>query len=363
MSTSYPSQYYRDYLQLGRLLDAQHPVSADYKVDAHDELLFIITHQAYELWFKQILHELGSIRTLMQQNPIPEHHIGTALFRVQRINRICGLLLDQISVLETMTPLDFLDFREFLSPASGFQSLQFRLVEITLGLENVQRLNIGRDHFYSRLDEGDRKVIAEAEQHPSMFSLVEQWLERMPFTDMEGYEFWQEYRSTVLSSLEDDRAMLRRNAESDEQIAQQLAQIDATENSFQALFNEEEYNKLREQHVRRLSLRATQAALFIYLYRDFPLLQQPFRFLDALIEMDENLALWRYRHALMVSRMIGSKVGTGGSMGHKYLVETSVQHRVFKEYADLTSYLLPRRAIPHLPENVQEKLRFSFESR
>ncbi len=362
MSKSYPSQYYRDYLQIGKLLDAQHPVSAEYGVDAHDELLFIITHQAYELWFKQILHELNSIRALMQQNPIPEHHVGTALFRVQRINRICGLMLDQISVLETMTPLDFLDFREFLTPASGFQSLQFRLVEITLGLENVQRLNIGRDHFYSRLDENDRKTVEQAEKQTSLFSLVEHWLERMPFTDMEGYAFWQEYRRTVISALEDDKATLRRNADNDEQIAQQLAQIDATESSFNALFSEEEYNKLREQNTRRLSLKATQAALFVYLYRDYPLLQQPFRFLDALIEMDENFALWRYRHALMVSRMIGSKVGTGGSMGHKYLVETSVQHRVFKEYADLTSYLLPRREIPPLPENVQEQLKFSFEA-
>lgn len=362
MKKTYAPQYYRDYLQLDKVLDAQHPKSTDYGVHAHDELLFIITHQAYELWFKQILHEMTSIQELLSQRPVPEHHIGTALFRVQRINRICGLLLDQISVLETMTPLDFLDFREFLSPASGFQSLQFRMVEILLGLENVQRLNIGRDHFYSRLDEKDRAKVEQVEQTTSLYTLVEQWLERMPFTDMGDYAFWEEYRKTVLSSLEGDRETLRSNAENEEQIAPQIAQIDATEQSFQALFDEEEYKRLQEQKVRRLSLKATQAALFIYLYRDYPLLQQPFRFLDALIEMDENLALWRYRHALMVSRMIGSKVGTGGSMGHKYLVETSVQHRVFKEFADLTSYLLPRREIPALPTNVQEQLQFSFEA-
>lgn len=361
MNKPYPPQYYRDYLELNKILDAQHPKSEEYGVRAHDELLFIITHQAYELWFKQIIHELVSVRDLLLPRPVPEHHIGTALFRVQRINKICGLLLDQLSVLETMTPLDFLDFREFLSPASGFQSLQFRIVEIMLGLENIQRLNIGRDHFYSRLDEKDREAVAQAEKSPSLYTLVEEWLERMPFTDMEGYEFWQEYRTAVLAALQSDRDTLRHNATNDEQIAPQLAQIDATEQSFNAIFNEEEYKKLQEQHLRRLSLKATQSALFISLYRDYPLLQQPFRFIDALLEMDENLALWRYRHALMVSRMIGSKVGTGGSMGHKYLVEASVQHRVFKEYADLSSYLLPRRDTPQLPQNIQEQLQFSFQ--
>src|SRR5690606_31290490 len=107
---------------------------------AHDEYLFIIVHQAYELWFKQILIELDSVIELFSQNPVSESSMGVIVSRLQRIETILKLLVQQVDVIETMTPMDFLDFREFLYPASGFQSLQFRLVEMKLGLKRDQRL-------------------------------------------------------------------------------------------------------------------------------------------------------------------------------------------------------------------------------
>ncbi|MGH2574324.1 MAG: tryptophan 2,3-dioxygenase family protein, partial [Ignavibacteria bacterium] len=140
MNKPYPPIYYSDYLQLDKLLKSQKPKSEEYGHPAHDEMLFIIVHQAYELWFKLIIHELDSIINMFKDESIDEKSIGIAVSRLQRITEIEKLLIDQLRVLETMTPLDFLDFRDFLIPASGFQSFQFRLIENKLGLKSAQRI-------------------------------------------------------------------------------------------------------------------------------------------------------------------------------------------------------------------------------
>ena len=121
-----PPQYYQEYLNLKKILNSQHLISKDYGNPAHDEMLFIIIHQIYELWFKQILFELDSVIEIFSKDEIQESHIGTSVSRLDRIIEIQKILIDQIHVLETMTPMDFLDFRDFLIPASGFQSVQFR---------------------------------------------------------------------------------------------------------------------------------------------------------------------------------------------------------------------------------------------
>ena len=137
----YPPQYYHDYLGLDKLLNSQELKSDEYGQHAHDEMLFIIIHQVYELWFKQILYELDSVIDIFGKDDINESHIGTAVSRLNRIIEIQKILIDQIQVLETMSPMDFLDFRDFLIPASGFQSVQFRLVENKLGLKLEDRFS------------------------------------------------------------------------------------------------------------------------------------------------------------------------------------------------------------------------------
>ena len=114
-------------------------ISKEYGKPAHDEMLFIIIHQIYELWFKQILFELDSVLEIFSKEDIQESRIGTAVSRLDRVIEIQKILIDQIHVLETMTPMDFLDFRDFLIPASGFQSVQFRLIENKLGLNKEDR--------------------------------------------------------------------------------------------------------------------------------------------------------------------------------------------------------------------------------
>src|SRR5262245_62884076 len=135
MSKSSPKStlYYGDYLKLPALLPAQEPESARHGRGAHDEMLFIIVHQTYELWFKQILHELDRVQADFGGEVVEDEYLGRIVRGLERINEILKLLIQQLEVLETMTPLDFLDFRDFLFPASGFQSGQVRLIEIRLG--------------------------------------------------------------------------------------------------------------------------------------------------------------------------------------------------------------------------------------
>jgi tryptophan 2,3-dioxygenase len=334
MEKPYPPVDYAQYLGLGQLLSSQHPKSDEYGRPAHDELLFIVVHQVYELWFKQILHELGSVVALFQADSVDERNIGTAVSRLQRVAGIQELLVDQLGVLETMTPLDFLDFRDMLLPASGFQSAQFRAIERTLGVKRDQ---------------------------PSLFDLVEKWLERTPFLDLPGYQFWASYRAAVDEMLADDRRTIEAHPSfTPEERALQLAELDRTRQSFEALLDEATHERLRREGARRMSHRATLAALLIHLYRDQPILHLPFRFLTLLVDVDERLATWRYRHALMVHRMIGTKIGTGGSSGHHYLMGTVERSKVFSDLFNLSTFLIPRSALPELPEKVARRLGFHF---
>src|SRR5688572_28857392 len=165
--------YYGDYLRLDTLLATQVPESTRRGKPAHDEMLFIIVHQAYELWFKQILHELDRIQAHFAEVPMQDAHLGRIVHGLDRINEILKLLIQQLDVLETMTPLDFLDFRDLLMPASGFQSVQFRTIEIRLGLAARERLNIDGKPFEARLSESDRARVATAMQGPKLIDQLE----------------------------------------------------------------------------------------------------------------------------------------------------------------------------------------------
>ncbi|MCO7223458.1 tryptophan 2,3-dioxygenase family protein [Pleionea sp. CnH1-48] len=353
--------YYGEYLQLDKLLDSQYPVSQDYGNEAHDEMLFIVTHQAYELWFKQMLHELRSIYQLFANPHLPEKSLGMINARLSRIKSIQKLLIDQISVMETMTPLDFLDFRDYLVPASGFQSIQFKEIEILLGLKSEFRINFDKESFYSRLNETDRTHLLKMEDEPSLFDCVESWLERMPFFEFGDFKFWQTYRQAVDEMLDNDRKIIENNdylSEADREF--QLKDLDNTLANFDALLDEEQYAKLKEDGRFRMSQKSLLGAVFINLYRDEPMFQAPFQLLTALVDLDEHFTSWRYRHTIMVLRMLGTKIGTGGSSGHDYLRKTTENNRFFKDLFTLPTFLLPRSALPELPEALRRALNFYF---
>jgi tryptophan 2,3-dioxygenase len=364
MKKPFPPVYYAEYLQLDKLLDLQKTKSSQYGNEAHDELLFITVHQVYELWFKQILYEIDSVTKMFRDDVVDEKSIGIAVARLGRIIEIQKLLVEQLRVLETMTPLDFLEFRDYLIPASGFQSFQFRLIENKLGLTDSKRIPYNNADYLNTLSEQHRKIVVDTLKNPSLLELVQKWLERTPFLGFEEFKFWEAYERSVSVMLQNEHDIIINNPTLTEaKRASQLKQLEGTKEHFAALFDPEKHDKFVKEGLKWLSSRATLAALFINLYRDEPILHLPFMFLNRLVEMDELFTEWRYRHALMVHRMIGAKVGTGGSSGHQYLMSTVDKHRIFTDLFNLSTYLIPRSDLPDLPKELIEKLGFTYSNK
>ncbi len=198
-----------------------------------------------------------------------------------------------------------------------------------------------------------------SEEGPNLHDLVEEWLERTPFLEMGEFAFWDEYRAAVDRMLSKERKAIENNpvltAESREQ---QLERLRSVEDGFTTIFDDERYRDLVAEGRRRISRRAFMAALLIHLYRDEPILQLPFRLLTGLVDIDEGFIAWRQRHALMVLRMIGQRVGTGGTSGYEYLLETTRRARVWRDLIEVPTFLIPRSELPQLPTTVVEAMRF-----
>jgi tryptophan 2,3-dioxygenase len=340
---------YHDYLQLDKILNAQFPESEKQDLSAHDEMLFIITHQAYELWFKQINYEIDSVLSIMFGPAINDNspELQMVVGRLNRCASILRVLIQQVDILETMTPMDFLDFRDLLRPASGFQSWQFKELEAKLGLKFEHRH--GKEYYVSQLNEEQIRKIKKTENEKSLLELLNGWLERMPFFDEEinwknffvqnrsedVHPFWIEYRHRYQNSLAD--------GEKENDIA------------FDETFLTEKQNDKRS-----ISAVAARSALFIMLYRQYPMLQLPFQLLNCVLEIDIQLSSWRYRHMNMVQRMIGTRIGTGGSSGKDYLKAAADKHYIFIEIARLNSFLIERRKLPVLSHEMERRLGFLY---
>ncbi|HXG68035.1 MAG TPA: tryptophan 2,3-dioxygenase family protein [Blastocatellia bacterium] len=238
----------------------------------HDETLFIIIHQVYELWFKQLLHEADTIIERLDRDEVLS--AGRLVRRCIEIQRV---LVNQVAVLETMTPMDFLAFRDRLLPASGFQSAQFRELEYVSGLKERGYL---------------KNYPPDSEDHARLQARLE-----MPSL---GDAFFALLRRRGFD--------LPTQAECE---AQGLSKAEA-----------------HELRVREL----------LRIYQDAEQHYDLFLLAENLIEYDEMFALWRLRHIKMVERMIGSKPGTGGSEGAAYL-KTTVERKFFPELWELRTYI------------------------
>ena len=351
-------QYYGDYLGIERLLELQKPLSLrEGKLIAHDEMLFIIIHQAYELWFKQILHEITACKEVLSKPSADDDgpDMSVVVHRLKRVVEIWKLLNHQVDVLETMTPLDFLEFRELLHGASGFQSKQFREIEASLGLqiENRFRPDYYKHTQFGGFNEKDFAEISAFEEKPSLLQMVENWLERMPFFEQEFWRDWEEAPNECeaggISPFWKRYRVLYEQSLSDRDEKADLL------GKFEDIFFKAGWGPFRPT--------ALRAALFIMLYRDEPLFRLPFALLNSLIEIDEQLGNFRYRHLQMVRRMIGSRVGTGGSSGEQYLQGAVNRNYIFKELAGVITFLIERCHLPALPSRLRQALRFSFSSR
>ncbi len=364
MKKNQKETYYGDYLEIPKILNTQKPRSLEHGKEAHDEMLFIIVHQTYELWFKQILHEIKFIKNNLKENRLTDEKLADCNLKLERVHKIQGLLLNQIDVLETMTPMDFLEFRDLLVPASGFQSVQFREIEIGLGINENQRPDTRQYNFMGRLSEQDQDRLRKTAEEKSMFSLVETWLERIPFLEDGSFKFWDSYKKSVDHMLSRDQKIIENNSTlNEEQKRLQLLNLESTKKTFEVIMDADAHNQLKNEGKKKLSHKGVQAALFIMLYRNEATMLQPFKFLQNLMSLDENFTTWRYRHAQLAKRMLGTKIGTGGSSGHKYLKATAERNQIFEDISNLTTFLLPKSERPTLPKTLREKLNYYFSEK
>ncbi|XP_039556151.1 tryptophan 2,3-dioxygenase [Passer montanus] len=348
---------YGEYLQLNKILNAQELESEKKGKRIHDEHLFIVTHQGYELWFKQILWEMDSVREIFQNGHVrDERNMLKVITRMNRISLILKLLVEQFSVLETMTALDFFDFRYYLSPASGFQSLQFRLLENKIGVPQSLRVPYNRRHYRDNFKGQDHELLLQSEQEPTLLQLVEAWLERTPGLDSEEFDFWGQFEENVLKGLEEEFALIQAKAESEEK-DDLLSEFQKQRDVLLSLFDEKRHEHLLSKGDRRLSYKALKGALMIYFYREEPRFQVPFQLLTSLMDLDVLMTKWRYNHVCLVHRMIGGKAGTGGSSGYHYLRSTvSDRYKVFVDLFNLSTFLVPRHWIPKMNPSIHKFL-------
>jgi tryptophan 2,3-dioxygenase len=259
---------YNEYLRVRELIDLQTCRSSPAH---HDELLFITVHQAYELWFKQILHEIDAVLRLMN-----EDRTGEASLTMKRVVEIEKLLITQIHILETMTPINFLAFRDELNPASGFQSMQFREIEFASGLKHESVVRAFKD------DEFARTRLQCRMDAPSL-----------------GETFF---------------SLLRRKG------------LDAPGDA-----------EPRDENERRTN-RGRRVRAIVEILTHPEKLYKEYQLAEALLEHDEHFALWRSHHIKMVERMVGAKRGTGGSEGVGYLKST-LDNKFFPELWEARTYL------------------------
>ncbi|MFW7382068.1 MAG: tryptophan 2,3-dioxygenase [Oligoflexus sp.] len=265
---------YDRYLKINELLNLQQELSSPKE---HDETLFIIIHQVYELWFKQILHEVERCQATLKSG-----QLVPMLRSLKRIDTIQKVLIHQIDVLETMAPNEFNRFRDRLNPASGFQSHQFRILEFTLGL---------KDHRYLKF----------FEHEPSTFEKLASKLKQPSL-----YDNFLHYLKAQKYPVPED--VLQRDLTTIHEPSQALTEM---------------FAEIYQNHEKHYEL---------------------YMICEALVDLDEQLMIWRYRHVVMVQRMIGDMKGTGGSQGARYLQQT-LQKRAFPELWQVRNHLGQKTAI------------------
>jgi tryptophan 2,3-dioxygenase len=368
MSARQPVVDYSSYLQLKKLLSAQRPPAyaelapgADptagpvRELAHHDELLFIVVHQVYELWFSLVIHELARVRDLLGRcgsgagERVSEDDIPRSVNGLRRVNEIMQVLMAQWRIMETMNPSNFLEFRNLITPASGFQSIQFRQLEMLAGLPGDARVDFEGRPYATALADWERERLAAQSGKMSLRSALFDWLSRTPIEQV--FPAFPEQFIAAFAGYCHEQATLQ-HANPNLAPAQQAAAIANAEAQADALRawllgGTKERNK------------AHQAFLFIASYRHLPLLRWPAALLDTLIEFEQNFRMFRFRHARMVERMIGSRIGTGGSPGIAYLDSTASKYRVFGDLLEARNFTLASSQVPVLPD--ESLLRFKLD--
>ena len=190
--------------------------------------------------------------------------------------------------------------------------------------------------------------------------MVEKWLERIPFLNIQDFDFISSYEDAVNLMLEKEIDVIKSselpNAERDIRISM----IDENRKYFKRVLDKSIHDEAIANGETNLSYKATMSALLINLYRDEPILHLPYQFLRSLVEMDHKITAWRFRHVQMVEKMLGQKIGTGGSSGQGYLKQTVDKHKLFTDLANISTLMISRSYLPELPKDIKDTLGFNY---
>jgi len=353
---------YWDYLKLDRLLNLQKGLETHEDNINADEMHFIVVHQVFELWFKQVIRELKLVCKRMSEPKVNESTIPFVVQHLNRVNQLIESSIKHFDVMETLTPQDFLQFRSKLGTASGFQSFQLREIELLMGLQESDRKEVGNfdpvPHLQKSLLKDDSNVASQivedlenAGKGPSLRESLYSWLHRTPIQgsapEQPGdQEVVDHFISSYMTGMEElNKVQARQLIEdgSDKEVIEKRFETTLHQiGDVMWAFDSEETERPRLRRIRA-------AVLCIESYREVPLLSWPRLLLDTIVQMEKLFTSFRFRHARMVERIIGRRIGTGGSSGVDYLDNTTT-YRIFKELWAVRTMLLPKELRPPLKD-------------
>jgi len=341
---------YGNYLRLEEMLKLQEGPDGYSPKPCNDEKHFIIVHQAFELWFKLVISELKEVHKLMDSEKISEQSMPKIVRHLNRVTEVFDLMSQQWKVMETLTPQDFLSFRDRLGTSSGFESWQLRQIEIMLGLEQQQR-DAGMDplsHMKRLESEGkiSSNVLTEFEimiESPSLNDLLTNWLSRTPINgslarELNDNEVVSRYINGHLDAMNEHSKMVISHFKSighgnESTLGDRLQK--SIQGAKEFLIPNGEINRSRA------------GLLFIESYRNLPLLSWPRTLIDSFVKVEQSILLFRNSHARMVERMIGRRMGTGGSSGVDYL-DATLKYRIFVDLWTVRTILVKRELLPRV---------------
>ena len=354
-----PTSYW-DYIRVEELLRLQNGVAEHEAELGDDEVRFIVIHQIDELWFKVVLRELVAARDLFARPRVPESALAGAVQSLRRITICFELAAQHFRLMETMRTQDYLTFRDKLNPASGFQSAQMREIEVLMGLPDADRIPLGNEGSYVEAlkshDGSPSPALERVERRradtPTLKAAVDAWLHRTPIHGSHPDD--PDDARVVASFVDDYLAGHERLCERAlEHAVRMQALAPGDEDRLRARYRGQLQGAVRHMRAedvpaerRAFTARLRAAILFVDSNRALPLLSWPGQIIDGLIECEQAMLAFRQRHARMVERVIGRRVGTGGSDGVAYLDQTALKYRVFTEIWAGRTLLLPPDLCP-----------------
>ena len=344
---------YSGYLRLDELLQLQSGPEGHSPEPSNDELHFIITHQAFELWFKQVRAELDAVHGYLVQESVEEVQLPQMVHHLERVIEIFRLLSNQWKVMETLSPQGFLAFRGRLGTSSGFESWQMRAMEMRLGLKQESRVSdmdpmshMKKLHMEGKISDEAYETLDAISMEPTIEELITSWLSRTPINGSIPTEDGDEktvdaYVDAHLATMKShsDRVVEHMVSIGHGSVDKLKPRMDANLASARSFLKPEGETN-----------RARAGLLFIESYPELPLLSWPRRFIDTVVQLEQSMLLFRQTHARMVERMIGRRMGTGGSSGVDYLDKTAT-YRIFTDLWAVRTVLLPRHSLDDLVES------------